>query len=122
MRKTVVTLLVLTGLLVLAVGATGKDNDAWLPGLASFALPGLGQLINDQADKAFLHFGIMVGIDLGAYYLVRLLPYSYYSYPLIGLAHLGWALYSAYDAYSVAKEQNFTIGFTEDGIGFSYNF
>jgi len=122
MRKTVVALLVLAGLLVLAVGSVGADNDAWIPGLASFVIPGLGQFINDQVDKAFLHFGIAVAIDFGAYYLTTLLPYNYYSYPLVGLAHLGWALYSAYDAYSVAKEENFTLGFTENGFGFSYSF
>ncbi len=122
MHKTVVALLVLFGVLVLAVGAVGADNDAWIPGLASFVLPGLGQLINDQVDKAFLHFGIAVAIDVGGIYVISLLPYTYYSYPLIGLAHLGWALYSAYDAYSVAKEQNFTIGLTGNGLGFSYNF
>ena len=123
MRNTVVALLVLTGLLVLAVGVIGEESDAWIPGLASFVIPGLGQLINDQVDKAFLHFGIAVAIDVGGYYLASVLRYTYYyTYPLIGLAHLGWALYSAYDAYSVAKDQNFTIGLNENGFGFSYNF
>jgi len=124
MRKMVVALLVLASLLVLTVGAVGENNDAWIPGLASLVVPGLGQFINDQLDKAFLHFGVAIAIDVGTYYLTSLLPYpyGYYSYPLVGLAHLGWAVYSAYDAYSVAKEQNFTIGLNENGIGFSYNF
>jgi len=124
MRKRVVVVLVLVGLLALTVGAVGQNNDAWIPGLASLVIPGLGQFINDQVDKAFLHFGIAIAIDVGTYYLTSLLPYpyGYYSYPLVGLAHLGWALYSAYDAYTVAKEQNFTIGLIENRIGFSYNF
>lgn len=122
MRGLVVLLCVGVILLVSAVGAVAQTNDAWIPGLASLALPGLGQFINDQVDKAILHFGVAVALDVGAYYVAALLPFSYYSYPLVGLVHLGWAVYSGLDAYDVAKQQGFRLGLVEDGIGFAVSF
>jgi hypothetical protein len=125
MKRGVVVLVVLTSLLV-AMGAsvTAQDNDAWIPGLASFVIPGLGQLLNDQMDKAILHFGVFVALDVGAYYLTAFLPVNYWyaRVSLVGLAHLAWALYSGYDAYTVAKEKGFTIGFTQDGLTLAYQF
>jgi len=122
MRKFIVALCVGVFLLVATFGASAQTNEAWIPGLASFVLPGLGQFLNDQIDRAILHFGIAVVLDVGAYYVAALLPFSYYSYPLVGLVHLGWAVYSGLDAYNVAKDQGFTIGLVENGIGFAVNF
>jgi hypothetical protein len=123
MRKLVVTLCVGVILLTGTVGAVAQtNNDAWIPGLASFVLPGLGQFINDQTDKAILHLGIAIAVDVGVYYAAMLLPFSYLSAPLIGLAHLGWAVYSGLDAYDVAKEQGFRLGLVDNGIGFAVSF
>ena len=123
MRKLIVTLCVGVILLVGTVGAVAQTNDAWIPGLASFVLPGLGQFINGQTDKAILHLGIAIAVDVGAYYATTILPISYlYSAPLIGLVHLGWATYSGLDAHGVAKEQGFRLGLVEDGIGFAFSF
>jgi hypothetical protein len=109
-------------LLVASFGASAQNNDAWIPGLASFVLPGFGQFLNDQIDRAILHFGIAVALDVGAYYVSALLPYSYFTYPLVGAVHLAWAIYSGLDAYNVAKDQGFRIGLVENGIGFAYSF
>ncbi len=114
------------GLLAMGLGAFGQvdplpPSQAWIPGIASLALPGLGQFLNNQVDKAFLHLGIAVALDIGTYYLVGLLPLGYYSYPLVGLVHLAWGLYSGLDAYNVAKEQGFTIGTVEDGLGLGFS-
>ena len=122
MRKFMVALCVGVILLVATFGASAQTNDAWIPGLASFVLPGLGQFINDEMDKAILHFGIAVALDVGAYYVATLLPFSYYTYPLVGVVHLAWGLYSGLDAYDVAKTQGFTIGLVENGIGFAVSF
>jgi TM2 domain-containing membrane protein YozV len=122
MRKVMVLGVAVVVLLVSTLGASAQTTDAWIPGLASFVIPGVGQFINDQVDKAILHFVVAVGLDVGVYYLAALLPFGYYSYPLVGLAHLGWALYSGFDAYNVAKDQGFQIGFVDNGLGFQVNF
>ena len=122
MRGLIVTLCVGVILLVGTVGAVAQTNDAWIPGVASFVIPGLGQLINDQMDRAILHFGIAVVLNVGGYYVAALLPFSYYSYSLVGLIHLGWAIYSGFDAYDVAKAQGFRFGLVENGIGFAVSF
>jgi hypothetical protein len=122
MKKRVGVVFVVLSLLVLAFGASAQQNQAWIPGVASLALPGLGQFLNDEVDKAFLHLGIAIALDIGAYYVAALLPFSYYTYPIVGLVHLAWGLYSGLDAYNVAKERGFTIGAVENGLTFSAAF
>ena len=122
MKKRVGVVCVTVGLLAVALGAAAQPSEAWIPGVASLVLPGLGQFLNDEVGKAFLHLGIGIAIDVGAYYIATLLPFSYYSYPLIGLAHLAWGLYSGYDAYTVAKDRGFTIGVVENGLTFAVAF
>ena len=121
MKKRVgVVVCVIVGLLALTFGATAQTNQAWIPGVASLALPGLGQLLNDQIDKALWHFGVAVALNVGAYYVSALLPFpGVYG---VGLVYLAWGLYSGYDAYTVAKERGFRIGVVENGIGFAVNF
>ncbi len=122
MKKRVGVVCVVVCLLALTFGASAQPNQAWIPGVASLALPGLGQFLNGEVDKAFLHLGIAIALDIGAYYAASLLPFSYYTYPIVGLVHLAWGLYSGLDAYNVAKEQGFTIGVVENGFAFSVNF
>jgi hypothetical protein len=122
MRKVMILVCVVAVLSVVTVGAVAQSTDAWIPGLASFVLPGLGQVLNDQIDKAILHFGVAVALDVGAYYVAALLPYTYYSYPLIGLVHLAWGFYSGLDAYNVAKDNGFTIGLIPNGIAFQVSY
>ena len=119
MRKAVVVVVVALSLLFVTFGATAQDNDAWIPGLASFVLPGLGQLLNDEVDKAIIHFGVDVAIIAAGYYIGLLLPIGFYAIPAL---HLGWAVFSGFDAYNVAKDTGFSIGFVENGITASYSF
>ena len=121
MKYLVATLIIVGVLATIGVAASAASRDAWIPAVASFVIPGLGQLLNDQVDKAILHFVVDVGINALGYYLTWS-TLGWYSAPIWGLAHLGWALYSGYDAYTVAKEHGFSIGFTEDGLTFAYNF
>ncbi|HDJ30195.1 MAG TPA: hypothetical protein ENF29_03990 [Candidatus Acetothermia bacterium] len=101
-----------------------SQTEAWVPGFASFLIPGLGQLLLDEPDKAILHFGVDVAILVGGGYVASIMsPYYWYSgYSLVGLAHLAWSLYSGYDAYTTAKEKGFTLGFSGEGLTLSYNF
>jgi len=122
MKRRVAVGCVVIGLLGLSFGTLAQPSEAWIPGVASLILPGLGQFLNDEVGKAFLHLGIAVAIDVGAFYLVTLLPFGYLGYPLVGLAHLGWALYSGYDAYTVAKDRGFTIGIVDGKPGFALAF
>ena len=119
MRKAVVVIVVALSLLFVTFGATAQNNDAWIPGLASFVLPGLGQLLNDDVSKAILHFGVDIAIIAAGYYIGLFLPFGFYAIPAL---HLGWALFSGLDAYNVAKDTGFSIGFVENGIAASYNF
>jgi len=108
---------------IVVTGNAQKNIDAWIPGIASFCIPGFGQMLNDEMGKAVLHFGVDVALWVGGVYLVPfLVDAGIYSFPLIGLAPLVWSVYSAYDAYTVAKERGFSIGLTQEGIALSYRF
>jgi hypothetical protein len=115
-------LLLVAVLMVSTVSAVAQSSDAWIPGLASFVLPGLGQFINDEVDKAIIHFGVAVALNVGTYYISSFFRYSYLRYSLVGLLHLGWAMYSGLDAYNVAKRQGFTLGFVENGVALQMEF
>ena len=129
MHKLVVVGLVLIGALIMWSGIASaqpvQTDEAWVPGLASFLIPGLGQLLLDEPDKAILHFGVDVAILVGGGFITSVVSpiYDWYwGYSLVGLAHLTWSFYSGYDAYTTAKEKGFTLGLTDDGLTLSYNF
>ena len=125
MNKALIVVAVLVGLLgAMAVEGAARSSDAWVPGLASFLIPGLGQLLNDQVDKAIIHFGVAVGISVGGSLMSSILWRSgfWYGYSIMGGVYLLWSVYSGLDAYNVAKDTGFTLGMTEDGLTLSYNF
>jgi len=120
MKKVSVLACVLVGVLLVSFSSLAASNDAWIPGVASFVLPGLGQLLNDQMDKAILPFVVGVGIGVLGYGIGwYVLPGAWYLVPAL---YFAWSIYSGYDAYTVAKEHNFTLGMVDNGIGFSYDF
>ena len=123
----VVVVLVIGLLAVMAASSfaqTAPRTDAWVPGLASFIIPGLGQLLNDQMDKAIIHFGVAVGISVGGSLISSVLSYNgfWYGYSVVAAAYLVWSAYSGLDAYNVAKDQGFSLGMTENGLTLSYDF
>jgi len=120
MKRALVVVGVMIGLLLVTVGASAQSAEAWIPGLASFVLPGLGQLLNDQLDKAILHFGVHVAIIAAGWYVGTLLPWQ--SIYALSALHLGWAIYSGYDAYTVARDTGFRIGLIPNGVRFAYSF
>lgn len=118
MKKAAVLLCLVGALLMVTVGASAQ-NDQWIPGLASFVLPGLGQLLNDQIDQAIIHFGVSVAIWTAGFYSAAIFPPMALATPALAL---GWHAYSAYNAYTVAEEQGFTIGLIPGGIAFAGSF
>ncbi|MGC9530170.1 MAG: hypothetical protein ACP5G2_06110 [Candidatus Bipolaricaulaceae bacterium] len=96
--------------LVVGVGAAAQD---WreppltplVHGAASLLLPGLGQYLNGEYDKALTHFLVDVALVVGASWASTFLPYYFPSYLVITAAHTLWALHSAIDAYQTALQQ-----------------
>jgi hypothetical protein len=119
MKQVVVAVILAMSMLLVAVGTSAQENDAWIPGIASFVIPGLGQVLNDQISRGIVHFGVDVAIWALGFYGAMFLPPLLYATPAL---HLGWAIYSGLDAYNVAKDQGFSIGLVENGVGFSYSF
>jgi len=121
MKRSVVVLVVM-GLLVGCVFAVSAQDEAWIPGLASFLIPGLGQVLNDEVSKGIVHFLVMVGIDAGARFLAYGLPSYLRLYMGYGIwaFSLGWRAYSGLDAYNVAKDTGFTLGWRRDKLTLSY--
>ena len=126
MKKTLVVCIVLVGLLAgfaMSVGAQ-QSNDAWIPGIASFFIPGLGQLLNDEVSKAIIHFGVGLAIPVAGVFVISVLPWSLWTvgYSAVALATIGFRVYSGLDAYNVAKDTGFSLGMTKDGLTLSYSF
>ena len=117
MRKVLVIGIVALSMLFGSIAASAQDE--WVPALGSFVLPGLGQLINDQVDKAITHFIIDLGIWGAGITVAYLVPPVAIALPIVAL---GWRIYSGLDAYNVAKDQGFSIGLVENGVRVSYGF
>ncbi|MCX7751056.1 MAG: hypothetical protein N2320_05940, partial [Candidatus Bipolaricaulota bacterium] len=63
----------------LGVGAVGREEPNLVPllhGLASFVVPGFGQYLNGEYEKALVHFGVAVGIGAVGGYLACCLLYT----------------------------------------------
>ncbi|QAA77013.1 MAG: hypothetical protein BIP78_1247 [Candidatus Bipolaricaulis sibiricus] len=93
-------------------------------GIASFALPGLGQYLNTEYDKALLHFAVDVGLIALGRLVLWPLVYSispWYGYGVLALPHTLWALYSGWDAYTVAlKREGLTLKVSPTGFALSF--
>ncbi len=112
---------------VVAFGAVGWGRQEPNPiplihGIASFVIPGLGQYLNGEYNKALLHFAVDVTLIVGGGYLAAVLPYPGFSlYWGVGLLHTAWALYSGWDAYTVALRRE-GLALKVLPTGFSLNF
>jgi len=126
MKKLIAVGILVVGLLVgMTAGASAARNpDSWIPGIASFLIPGLGQLLNDQVSKAIIHFGIGMAIPVGGALSVAVLPVNLWTagYSVVALATIAFRVYSGLDAYNVAEETGFSIGMRPSGLTLSYNF
>jgi len=125
MKKTLVVLVVVGGLLVaMAAGASAQPTEAWIPGLASFLIPGIGQFLNGEITKGIVHLIIGTAIPLAGGVVVSALPSIYQGagIGMVGIATLGYRLYSGYDAYIVAESSGFSIRLTQDGLTLACRF
>ncbi len=94
-------------LLVFALIAAGfsstsraqEDLSPIVPAIASFVIPGSGQLVNDQPNKALAHFVVGVGVS-SVYYLPFVIGTP--TWRVVSALQLAWHGYSSYDAYQVA--------------------
>lgn len=112
MWRIALSIAVSVGLLAVGVAGYGQGRrDPVLYGLASFFLPGLGQYLNGEPDKAIVHFLVAVSIPTVGYYLASITrsPVLERTIPLL---QFGWSVYSALDAYRTAKRYNELHGFT----------
>ena len=114
-------LLAVLSILLVSFGAMGEEPSPTplIRGMASFVIPGLGQYLNGEYEKALTHFVVIVAVDVGTQYVGNLLP----SYPdwITGALHTLWALYSAVDAYQTAlKLEGLTL--KASPTGFALNF
>lgn len=91
--------------------AQEAPKDPLIHGLASFLVPGLGQYLNGEPDKALVHFLVAVAIPTAGYYLavITINPFLAYAVPLV---QLSWHVFSALDAYNVAQAYNEAHGFS----------
>ena len=100
-------LVLISSLLIASLGTNklvAEELSPVVPSIASFILPGSGQLLNDEPNKALTHFVVIVGIDTATYMFARTTrPFNWTSYRLGTALHLAWSGYSAYDAYQVAS-------------------
>ena len=119
MRVKLLVAVMIVSLLTIAMStpALARDEitlDPIVPAIASFIIPGAGQLLNDQPDKAITHFAVAVGINALNYFLVYSVYTSSpaYSPYLGGTLHLAWSAYSAFDAYEVAEDRRRGIRFS----------
>lgn len=81
-----------------ALVKTGSGS-GFVPGAASFLIPGVGQLINGETDKGIGVFAVSVLTGLA--FLTHM--------PLVGgicaLVHIGTRIYAAGDAYVQGKKR-----------------
>lgn len=121
MRYGILLMLVVGVLLIAGFGALAEEPSPTplIRGAASFVLPGLGQYLNGEYDKALTHFMVVVLVDLGSSYVAHIAPY--WPWWTTGALHTLWALYSAVDAYQTALElEGLTL--KASPTGFALNF
>ncbi len=119
MRRTFVLLaaLVLAAACIPALAAEAP-REPLLYGLASLALPGLGQVLQGETTRGLTHFGLAVAVPVvgGSLAMFTPPPARTLVWTAVGAATLGVAVYSAIDSYELAVAYNrrhgFAIGLT----------
>jgi len=81
-------------------------TDPILVGAASFLVPGLGQFLNGEDGKGFLHLtvglALPVALQVGAILISTVSPFTATVLAIASpLIYLAWGVHSALDAYNV---------------------
>lgn len=114
-KRMLLVLVVVTVTLGCAYGVPAQAQTPRSPllyGLSSFILPGLGQLLQDEPEKAVIHFGVALAIPLAGTLAALASPFPQIVGAVTGVAALGWAFASGLDAYHLAKSYNEANGFS----------
>lgn len=91
-----------------------------LYGVGSFFIPGLGQLLQEEPEKAAIHFIVALGIPVAGWLAALASPVSDLVTFATGLASLGWGVLSGIDAYRLAQQHNDNNGFSQLENTFAY--
>lgn len=75
--------------------------DPFINGAASLLIPGWGQWLNGEKEKAVMHLVVGLGLSVGA---VLLYPTNLAL--LLGAARSVWSLYSVYDAFTTCLQKH----------------
>lgn len=105
----IIGLLLVIALLAAGFSSTARaqeDLSPIVPAIASFIIPGSGQLVNDQPNKALTHFVVGVGVS-SVYYFPS--TYATPIWRVLPALQLAWHGYSSYDAYQVANDRRGSI-------------
>lgn len=78
---------------------SGDGGSGVVPGVCSLVIPGVGQLINGESDKALGVFAVFVVSGLSFLGVIPVLG------GVMGLVHLGTHIYAAGDAYLQGKKK-----------------
>jgi len=111
----------LAGALVVLIGLTSiqsvvaaqdieQARSPLLYGLSSFLIPGLGQLLQDEDQKAAIHFGVALLIPIAGAIASWVSPVPDLVLAITGVGSVSWAFLSAVDAYRLAKDFNAALG------------
>ncbi len=115
MRKAILVAVLVAGLLgatgLLALGEEPQEREPLLYGLGSFFIPGLGQALQGEFQTGLLHFGVAVAIPTVGRFLAVASPSPALIWAGVGVANLGWAVYSGFHSYELAVEHNEQHGF-----------
>ncbi len=93
--------------------AAEAPREPLLYGLASLALPGLGQVLQGETTRGLTHFGLAVVVPVvgGSLAVLTPPPARTLVWTAVGAATLGVAVYSAIDSYELAVAYNRQHGF-----------
>jgi len=122
-----IAVVLLTGLVAFGATGLGRQDPSPVPlihGLASFVIPGLGQYLNEEYDKALTHFAVGVGLGVAGPLLLSPLAAGlpwYYRTTLWVLPYFAWSLYSGWDAYTVAlRREGLALRISPTGFSLSF--
>ncbi len=115
MSKAVVVVVLVVGLVgvlnMAAAAQQAQEREPILYAVASFFIPGLGQVLQDEVQTGIVHFGIAVAIPIAGSYLRAVSPAPIVIGWSVAAAQFAWSLYSAFHSHDLAVEHNRRHGF-----------